>query len=246
MKRNKLAENASVSSKLSDCFSKKSMGEMERNLASDEATFAYHVCVHNQSFRSMDCTSKIIRKLYDKRFTCGQKKTQAIIVSVLAPFAMAVFRNKLEKPNYVRYFIPEEVIKTMVLEFLDLLCETADQLTEYVWQLVTKWNIGKKVVALSVDNTNTNSGGSSRRGKNTVFHKLKSKLNRTLVGVGCSSHIINNAVQCAADTLSMDIRAVIVKLYQHFYIYTVRVHTLKGFCDFLKTEYKTVLGHSKM
>jgi hypothetical protein len=110
----------------------------------------------------------------------------------------------------------------MVLEFLDLPCETADQLTEYVWQLVTKWNIEKKVVALSADNTTTNFAGSSRRGKNNVFHKLKSKLNHTLIGVGFSSHIINNAIQCAADTLPMDVQAVIEKLYQHFYIYTVK------------------------
>jgi hypothetical protein len=71
MKRHKLAENASVSSKVSDYFSKKSIDEMEINLAAYEATFAYHVCMHNQSFRSMDCTSKIIWKLYDKKFTCG-------------------------------------------------------------------------------------------------------------------------------------------------------------------------------
>jgi hypothetical protein len=41
------------------------------------------------------CMSKIIQKLYDKKFTCGQKKTQAIIESVLAPYAIAVFRNEL-------------------------------------------------------------------------------------------------------------------------------------------------------
>jgi hypothetical protein len=168
---------------------------------------------------------------------------------------MAVFRNKLEKANYVsimidssnhdvlkivpvlvRYFIPGEGIKTMGLEFLDLPCETADQLTEYVWQPVTKWNTENKVVALSADNTNTNVAGSSRRGKNNVFHEIK------IIGVGCSYHII---IQCAADTLPMNVQAVIEKLYQHFYIYTVRVHTLKGFCDFLNIEYKTVLGHSK-
>jgi hypothetical protein len=58
-KTHKLAENANAS-KVPDYFSKKSMFEMERNLAADEATFAYHVCMHNQSFRSMDCTLKII------------------------------------------------------------------------------------------------------------------------------------------------------------------------------------------
>jgi hypothetical protein len=86
---------------------------------------------------------------------------------------------------------------------------------------VTKWNIEKKTGALSADNTNTNFGGSSRRGKNNFFHKLKSKLNRTLIAIGYSSHIINNAIQCAADTLPMDIQAVIEKLHQHFYIYTL-------------------------
>jgi hypothetical protein len=74
---------------------------------------------------------------------------------------------------------------------------------------------------LSADNTNTNFGGSSRRGKNNDFHKLKSKLNRTLIGVGSLFHIINNAIQHAADTLPMDVQAVIEKLYQNFYIYTV-------------------------
>jgi hypothetical protein len=112
-------------------------------------------------------------------------------------------------PVLVPYFISEEGIRIMVLEFLDLPCETADQLTEYVWQLVTKWNIEKKVVVLSADNTNTNFGGSCRRRKNNVFHKLKSKLNRTLIGVGCSSCIINNAIQCAADTLPMGVQAVL-------------------------------------
>jgi hypothetical protein len=72
-------------------------------------------------------------------------------VSVLAPYTIAVFRNELERANYVlimidssnhctlkivpvlvRYFIPEEGITTMVLEFLDLPCETADQFAEYV------------------------------------------------------------------------------------------------------------------
>lgn len=34
------------------------------------------------------------------------------------------------------------------------------------------------------------------------------------------------------------------KIFQHFYIYTVRVHSLKEFCDFVNIEYKSVLGHS--
>jgi hypothetical protein len=65
-----------------------------------------------------------------------------------AATAIGFFRDELEKAKYVsimidssnhgalkivpvlvRYFIPEEGIKTMVIEFLDLPCEAADQLT---------------------------------------------------------------------------------------------------------------------
>lgn len=55
------------------------------------------------------------------------------------------------------------------------------KLTEYVWQLLTKWNVGKKIVTSSADNTNINFGGNSRRGKNNVVHKLKPKLNCTWI-----------------------------------------------------------------
>ena len=38
---------------------------------------------------------------------------------------------------------------------------------------------------------------------------------------------------------------IVVKIYAYFYIYTVRVESLKEFCDFVDIEYKQLLGYSK-
>jgi len=108
-----------------------------------------------------------------------------------------------------------------------------------------EWGFESKVIAFSADNTNCNFGGVARNGKNNVFYKLKEILNEDLIGVGCAAHILNNVVQIAADTLSIDVQVIIGKIFQHFYIYTVRVHALKEFCEFVNIEYKTMLGHSK-
>jgi hypothetical protein len=56
-------------------LSMKNISEMEKQilLAAQEATSAY-TAVYNHSFRSMDCTTTIIRKLFNDKFTCSQTK----------------------------------------------------------------------------------------------------------------------------------------------------------------------------
>lgn len=46
-------------------------------------------------------------------------------------------------PLMIRYFIPNEGIKTNILEFGELTGETALQLTEYISNILTNWNIKK-------------------------------------------------------------------------------------------------------
>jgi hypothetical protein len=55
----------------------------------------------------------------------------------------------------------------------------------------------------------------------------------------------HNVVQTAADCLLMDIGSIVCKIYELFHIYTVRVQTLKDFCDFVDVECKNILGHTK-
>jgi len=62
--------------------------------------FAFHTIVHNHSFRSMDCTTILIKKLHDKKFSCARTKCESIILNILAPFAMDQIIDKLKTVNY--------------------------------------------------------------------------------------------------------------------------------------------------
>ena len=45
-------------------FRNVTMGDTEQKLAAAEGTWAYHTVQHNQSFRSTDCTSKLVQKCF--------------------------------------------------------------------------------------------------------------------------------------------------------------------------------------
>lgn len=65
------------------------------------------------------------------------------------------------------------------------------------------------------------------------------------MGLGFCAHIVHNSIQYAADSLSTDIDSIVCKIFRFFHIYTVRVETLKEFCDFVDIQYKEMLSHSK-
>lgn len=88
-------------------------------------------------------------------------------------------------------------------------------------------------------------GGKDRKAKNNVFCKLNKVLDREVIGVGCAAHIVHNAIQRASDYLPVDVETIMMKIYLYFYIYTVRVETLKEFCNFVNFEYPIMLDYSK-
>lgn len=55
------------------------------NVAAAEGAWAYHTIQENHSFRSNDCTSKLIQTCFEPKFSCARTKTEAIVVNVLAP-----------------------------------------------------------------------------------------------------------------------------------------------------------------
>ena len=99
--------------------------------------------------------------------------------------------------------------------------ETATTIANYLMQTLTKNNLASKCVAFTGDNCNTNFGGTRRdEGVNNVFAHLKRLLqNKTLIGVGCPAHILNNCVHHGADMLNVDIENIIFKIYQYFHIH---------------------------
>ena len=54
-------------------------------VAAKEATFAYHCAVHNISFKTADCSSKLIAKLFEPEFSSAGTKTEAIILNAINP-----------------------------------------------------------------------------------------------------------------------------------------------------------------
>jgi hypothetical protein len=49
----------------------------------------------------MDCTSPVIRRLHEEKFSCGRTKCESIVVNVLAPFAMQQFSEERESVKYL-------------------------------------------------------------------------------------------------------------------------------------------------
>jgi hypothetical protein len=72
-KKYKLAvQNKASNNSMSNYLCSKNISEMEKklSLAAQEATFAYPTAVHNHNFRSMDCTTTVVRELFNDKFTC--------------------------------------------------------------------------------------------------------------------------------------------------------------------------------
>jgi hypothetical protein len=56
---------------------------------------------HELSFKTSGCTSKLIKKLYDPKFSSAGTETEAIIVNVISPFIFDNVLRSLENINYV-------------------------------------------------------------------------------------------------------------------------------------------------
>ena len=257
-KKHKVAVEAAASSSRVTSFFKDvgSASVATLALAAKEATFAYHTATHGQSFRSSDCTSKLVSKLFEPKFSLGKTKCEAIVVKVIAPMCIDEHHQELDQINFVtvsidasnmkevklvpivvRYFLPESGVKVKLLEFKSVPGETAEILSEYLLSVLDQTKLKDKLIGFCADNCNTNFGGVNRRGHNNVFYKVKDNIKLDLVGIGCTIHIVHNCLQHAVDTLPVCVESLVVKIYKFFHIYTVRVSELKEFCDFADVEY---------
>lgn len=261
--RHKKAQNSASAHSIASFFKNADPTNADLQCAAKEATFAYHTAQHGLSFKTSDCTSKLVKTFFEPKFTGARTKTEAIIINVIAPYILKTVLKSLEEANFVtvtidcsnrneikltpicvRYFTLNEGVSVKMLYFDELPGETSDILNEYLLKCITKYGIDGKVVCLCADNTNTNFGGVNRKGQGNVFRKLQKSLCRPIFGIGCSAHILHNTVQHACDSLPIDVEVIVVKVYKYFYQYTVRVTALKEFCDFVNIEYKRVMAHA--
>ena len=79
---------------------------------------------------------------------------------------------------------------------------------------------------MSADNTNSNFGDLNRVERVNVHTKVKTAMQRKVIGFGCPAHIVHNTSRTAMDTIPVDVEHLLRKLYGYFLIYTVRIEAL--------------------
>lgn len=232
--------------------------------AAMEGVWAYHVINSNHSFKSSTCSSKIFKSCFKmKKFSCSEKKCQAIITNIFAPHAQQLLQQDLKKCHYVsiytdasnhgniklfpvlvRYFIPTVGVRVQVLDITSEGGETSTIISELISSATSKFDLKKKIVCFCGDNAKVNFGPETRGGKNNVFYRLKQWLPH-LIGIGCVAHITHNALKFACGVIPFDVEWAIVKIYSHFYLNTVRATALEKFCEEADVEYNKLLGYAK-
>jgi hypothetical protein len=254
-----------IAGNLHNWLPKQTAGKEELTRAATECLFAYHTVMHNHSFRSMDCTSKLIKNLYDNKFSSARTKTESIVTDVIVPYVMEGVKSDLNSvsfvsvstdasnhnatkmlPVLVQYFVPEKGIQVKMLDMVAIPGETSEIITNTVTEAIDKFTLKDKVIGFSADNTNANFGGARRKGQVNVFTKLQTYTGRPdLLGLGCNAHMLHNTVQTAADCLPVDAQQIVCKIYNYFSVHTVRVTQLEQFCADVEVEYRKLLGYSK-
>lgn len=146
----------------------------------------------------MDCTSKLIKMLFEKTFSCARTKTEAVIKNVIKPYELSILKIKLENtrfitiysdaynhkdlklfPSLVRYFDCTTGIQVKVLDLVSLPGETSETIVNSIIKILRKNNLTNKLIAYCADNTNSNFGGVHRKGNNNVFFSFTYRIKST-------------------------------------------------------------------
>jgi hypothetical protein len=99
-KKRKHATAAETKSCSKKYFSKEIITDERKHIAARGGLFAFRTIKHNHSLQPMDCTSSVMRRLHEEKYSCGRTKCESIVVNVLAPFAMQQIIEELERLTY--------------------------------------------------------------------------------------------------------------------------------------------------
>ncbi|KAL0902496.1 hypothetical protein ABMA27_000350 [Loxostege sticticalis] len=242
------SKGQSNNSNITAFFDKIRPSPKETLIRAAEGAMAYHTVKHHMSFSSLDYTNLLNQEMFSESNT--SKNMSSIVKNVLSPLLIAELKSDLTNvafisvstdasnhgstklfPIVIQYLdIQKNGITSKLLEIECTENKTSDTIVEIILKQLREHDLLSKCVAFSGDNCNTNFGGNSRAGTKNVFYKLKGQLNPNVVGVGCSAHVLHNAIHHGCDTLPIDVESIIMKIYNIFSIYTVRTEALKEFC----------------
>jgi hypothetical protein len=193
----------------------KSNSKLVESVCDAEGTLAFRTVAHHNSFKSMDCTSKLLREMFNdyevaKRISSARTKTEAIVNSVLAPHAVQEVLKSLQGilfcevsmdaskhgavkifPILIQYFDYENGgLQIKLLEVESKPNETAHTIAVYVSETLSNYGLLSKCVTYEGDNCNTMFGGLKKGGGKNVLANLKNIIKQSLIGVGCPAHVL--------------------------------------------------------
>jgi len=99
--RHKKANQAVSTASIKTFFKHIDAINKELQFAAKEATFAYHTAIHRLSFRTSDCTVKLINKFFQPKYSGARTKTEAIIINVISPYIFNELLKDLKDVNLV-------------------------------------------------------------------------------------------------------------------------------------------------
>lgn len=255
-----------TSSKLDSFVSKNK--KLDEKVAVVEATLGFHILKHHMSFNSSNCTTDLLKHMFEdsetaKHLSSAKTKTAMIGKKVIAPYCISKIIESISNisfisiftdasnhnsekmfPILIQYFTINEGICSKLINLKTLPNKKAQTICYLLIKTLKKWNLVDKCIAFSADNCNTNFGGVRRAGTENVYSLLNREMQKNLIGIGCPVHIIHNAAKKGLDTISIDVQSIIMKIYNHFLVYTVRTEGLKEFCENVNIEYRQLLYHS--
>lgn len=261
-KHKKALSSVASSIPVTQFFQKSNTVNME--MAAREGMWVYHSIKANHSFASNDCSSKIIKTVFGMpKFSCARTKSERIATHVFAPYIQNEIQSQLGQCNFislstdasnhgavkmfpviVRYFSVSSGVNVKLLNFTAEKGETSEIIYNLLESTSKSYNILEKTIAFCADNAPVNFGGITRGGSNNVLHRLQ-QVKPNIIGIGCVAHIVHNALEDGCNVLPFDIECIVVKIYSHFYRYTVRTAKLEEFCESVQIEYQKLLGYSK-
>lgn len=170
----------------------------------------------------MNGTSTLIDECgFNRSFSCNATKASRLTTDVILPKANEILKKDMLSAKFINlHFDSTTLHNTKILLIVAkvhqfgkksinrvayltwMLKETAIDLVELIRKACIEANIDEsKIVAITVDNTNTNYGGADHMGKKNVRALLKEKLGRKFLTIGCLGHICSNAVKHAIKSV---------------------------------------------
>lgn len=236
---------------------------VNESIALAELLQTYHSVKHNISYSSMDCSIKLNKIILADGKTArgmqlGRTKMEAIVISVLGPFAIEQVitalqndniyfslqidasnrKNKKLFPVVVQYFTRENGIQTKLIDFYENSDESADGMFKAVEESLKNCKLSvQNISGLSADNCNANFGT-----HHSLYTNIKS-INAELIKANCHAHIVHNAVRHSLEFLDVDIENIILKVYGHFSVSAVRRNNLKIIVELAEGEFREIKRH---